>query len=66
MSKQTEAKAKQNYQDKPLIKRCRACKNLAIVKETDPRGWNNEKRYCSIGGFRVKANSICDLFEAAQ
>ena len=65
MSKQSEAKKAQNYQDKPLSRRCRECKFLK-VKEV-PVKWDanyvNEHLFCGVGGFAVKANSICDRFE---
>lgn len=63
MSKQSEAKKRQNYQDKPLQRRCRECKN--IVSEILKNSWGGEleKLSCAVGGFAVKANSICDLFK---
>jgi hypothetical protein len=70
MSKQSEAKAKQNYQDKPLSRRCRECANLDKKMEKYPEGhrkhsfgWKREVLTCKIGGFKVTANAVCDLFE---
>ena len=39
MNKQSEAKAKQNYQSKPLSRRCRKCKHLIVEEVSNPRGW---------------------------
>lgn len=63
MSKQSVAKEKQNYQDKPLSKRCRECKNIEETQITKPWGGFSEKLRCKIGGFKVLANSVCDLFD---
>ena len=65
MSKQGDAKIKQNYQAKPLSHRCRVCKHLIVEKKKVPRygDWEMEHLKCGIGGFKVTANAVCDLFE---
>ena len=65
MSKKSEAKKKQNYQDKPLARRCRTCANLR--SEVVKKSWGGDKEMmsCLIGGFAVKPNSACDLYEQA-
>lgn len=66
MNKQSEAKAKQNYQSKPLSRRCRECKHLIVEEVSNPRGWKDEKLSCGIGKFRVTPNGLCYLFEVKQ
>lgn len=63
MSKQSDARKKQNYQDKPLSRRCRECANIEEKRVDKSWGGWSEILRCSIGGFAVKANSVCDLFE---
>lgn len=63
MSKVSEAKAKQNYQDKPLQRRCRVCEHFRSKIEKDKCGYEKEVQLrCSIGRFAVKATAVCDLF----
>ena len=58
------AKEKQNYQPKPLSRRCRVCKNFkTTIYEKRWGGGIGEKLRCKIGGFKVTANAICDMFE---
>ena len=67
MSKQSEAKAKQGYDQKPLVRSCRNCKNLAPkLKELldwPGRLYNHESLHCGIGGFAVKAQAVCNEFQ---
>jgi len=62
-SKVAIAKEKQNYQEKPLSRRCRVCKHLQETTFTKDWGGVGKKLRCKIGGFKVTANAICDLFE---
>jgi len=62
MSKQSDAKAKQGYNPKPLARCCRTCGNL--VRKMHPIYKSYEmSRPCGIGGFAVKAQGVCDLWE---
>jgi|GEM_PF-6607911 len=64
MSKTLEAKKAQNYQVKPLQRRCRVCKNFRSTIYKDRWGYDTEKKLrCKIGDFMVKPNSVCDMFE---
>jgi len=64
MNKTSTAKKIQNYQPKPLSRRCRVCKHFESDIEENQWGYTVEKRLrCSIGGFAVTPNAICDLFE---
>lgn len=60
MSKQSEAKARQNYQGKPLSRRCRECVSLEATETRGQWGGFSERLRCGIGGFKVTANSVCD------
>ena len=62
-SKVAIAKEKQNYQAKPLSRRCRVCKHFEEIIFTKDWGGRSEKLRCKIGNFKVTANAICDLFE---
>jgi len=63
MSKQSEAKEKQNYQAKPLAKRCRECDEFTSEVVENRYGYPEEKNMrCSVGGFKVTPNGVCDLF----
>ena len=64
MSKQSEAKKQQGYQDKPMARRCRECTKLKSTESKTDWGYITEKLSCKIGNFAVKANSICNEFEA--
>ena len=71
ISKQAESKIKQNYNAKPVPKRCSTCKNyLSDTIQTQPpsqfreNGWWEEKnKRCSIGHFAVKKTATCDMYE---
>jgi len=62
MSKQSEAKERQNYQGKPLSRRCRECFYLESKKVDQAWGGISERLRCKLGGFKVTANAICDNF----
>jgi len=64
MSKQSDAKAEQNYTRE--LKTCSNCKHFTY--ETEKSGWNNsytiEKNLrCGIGGFKVHKTATCDKHE---
>lgn len=69
MSKQSEAKERQDYRDGPAS--CKSCQNYRadIVPrnrwEGDPYTVEKNRR-CSIGGFAVKPLSHCSLFVSAR
>ena len=66
MSKQSDAKAKQNYRDKPEWPECRNCKFFAsdeVRKYSEYSGndYVEEKNLrCTIGGFKVMKLGTCD------
>jgi hypothetical protein len=74
MSKQSEAKAKQAYVEKPLPRTCSTCAHLTVDLELpawmkkagcydhDPRYLVETNRRCSIGGFAVKRTATCQLW----
>lgn len=60
MSKQSDAKAKQNYRDKPGWPECRNCVHFSsdttdLFVEKDMR--------CTIGNFKVMKLGTCDKHE---
>ena len=65
MSKQSEAKERQNYDPKPIHKICSNCSAFTSVV-VDVKGWGNtvyaeEKNMrCGIGGFAVKKGGTCN------
>ena len=71
MSKQSDAKGKQGFNPKPLARCCRTCGNLKVEKYLDQWSINHptanpywrERLTCAIGGFTVKAQAVCDLWE---
>jgi hypothetical protein len=62
MSKQSEAKERQNYQGKPLSRRCRECVLLESTEVQNVWGGISERLRCKLGGFKVTANAVCDNF----
>ena len=74
MSKQSEAKIKQNYVAKAVPKTCSTCAffELERVQAESPPvlrsdGWWEEKSLrCGVGGFIVKKTAICDCYQAKQ
>jgi hypothetical protein len=63
MSKQSEAKKKQNYNPKPEYAICSNCDNYAgeVVKKQGTFGsWKEEiNKFCKIGEFAVKKQGTC-------
>lgn len=63
MSKQSEAKLKQGYRNRPDT--CANCVNFQseITKHTEYYGdWTEEKKKrCSVGGFAVTKTSTCRI-----
>ena len=57
MSKQSEAKARQGYNPKP-VEYCKNCNHFVVdIKE------NARKRLrCELGGFAVRPNARCEEF----
>ena len=72
MSKQSDAKAIQNYTVKPFVKTCGNCKHFAfevIVHKGEPYYPNvteDRNLRCSLGGFKVKKTALCQDWEAAK
>lgn len=64
MSKQSEAKEKQNYRSKPDT--CGNCAHFTSTRETklspwDGTEWIEEKNLrCGLGGFKVGKSGTCD------
>lgn len=58
-SKVVEAKLKQNYQDKPLARRCRECAHF--IFHTWPPYIGDP--FCTLGDFEVEINAICCEFK---
>ena len=72
MSKQSDAKAIQNYTVKPFVKTCGNCKHFAFDRVLSYRTFSgvnyfDEKNLrCSLGGFKVKKTALCQDWEAAK
>ncbi len=63
MSKQADAKVKQNYQAKPVWPECRICAYFKSDKVKQPGGFVEEKNLrCEWGGFKVAKLGTCDDF----
>lgn len=60
MSRVSEAKEMQGYQQKPVQRRCRVCSHVRT------RGDFDKKFTCTLGNFAVKANAICDKFAMGE
>jgi len=64
MSKQSEAKKRQNYNPKPILRHCSTCANYRFDKVTmhgEFGGtWDVESNMrCGIGGFKVMKRGTC-------
>lgn len=60
MSKQSEAKKKQNYNPKPEHAMCSNCYNYASESVDNGYGYLEEKnKRCTVGGFAVAKNGTC-------
>lgn len=57
MSKHSNAKAIQNYTEKPFRKACENCDNYRSEK----KDMDNEKnKHCHLGGFSVRKTALCE------
>ena len=68
MSKQTDAKARQGYNLKPIMPVCSTCRYYTsrMVREGTSPGsvWERETQLrCGIGGFAIKKMASCDEWE---
>jgi len=62
MSKQSEAKARQCYVEKPLPHVCSKCEHFRSDEEVmlSYGGWIKETNLrCALGGFKVKKTATC-------
>lgn len=71
MSKQSEAKAAQNYRRE--LDKCEGCAHFQKEFEEYPDYWDKSKTWtkdknlrCGIGGFKVHKTAVCDRFERAK
>ena len=67
MSKQSDAKVAQGYQENPLIPTCSNCEHytseIKEIKSTFSinKTWKEEKNIrCGIGQFKIKKTAICN------
>ena len=71
MSKQSDAKAAQGYEPKPIVRNCGSCAHFKCEIEvlkgyfawSDPREIERNKR-CGIGSFAIKKTATCALWLA--
>jgi hypothetical protein len=72
MSKQSDAKKKQNYVPKAVPRTCSTCKNflfdhvqvISPHRYMPPNGyWDDKNLRCGLGGFAVKKMGTCDCYE---
>ena len=63
MSKQSDAKDKQSYRDKPEWPECRHCQHFRSDHIKDEHtGWVSETNLrCGLGGFKVMKLGTCNL-----
>jgi hypothetical protein len=68
MSKQSEAKINQGYNDKQIQRTCGNCAkyhSALIVHRNSFGGYIQEKnKRCGLGGFAVNKTATCDKWEA--
>ena len=70
MSKQSEAKAAQNYRRE--LSKCQDCAHFRADVIEEKSTWSDqvyktEKNLrCGIGGFKVHKTAVCDRFERAK
>ena len=66
MSKQSEAKARQRYVEKPIQSVCSNCEHFRSNKEPFDGvfgEWTRESNLrCTLGGFAVKKTATCDCW----
>ena len=70
MSKQSDAKAAQGYQPKPVPRTCVNCSHFAFdrkiiraVTEWQKDFFEDKNQHCFIGDFAVKRSATCNLFD---
>ncbi len=64
MSKQSDAKKAQEYDERPYLKVCGNCINYRSEQKNKPGEYSEEKNMrCAIGGFAVKKSRTCKLGE---
>ena len=72
MSKQSDAKAIQNYTEKPFVKMCANCEHFTFDNVFSHKDWNGkeytkeENLRCQKGGFAVKKTAVCQYWEAKK
>lgn len=72
MSKQSEAKQRQGYDDKPTPRNCGNCTNFRsdsvhMGNSWNPAGyWEEKNLRCGLGGFAVKKRGICNKFDMKE
>ena len=74
MSKQSEAKSRQGYVDKPVPQICKNCIRFLFdrVQTHEPTEWNkngfwqDKNLRCRLGDFAVKKTATCGEFLAKE
>lgn len=74
MSKVSEAKAAQNFRAKPVHPRCADCQHFTMDRVEERSSymlnasvWIRETNLrCSLGGFKVGKQSVCDRFAQGE
>lgn len=81
MSKQSDAKKAQAYEEKPVLKNCANCRHVSVemrlakwkadINSVCPGRYGEhhlEKKgaRCSIGGFAVRLTAVCNEFCALE
>ena len=67
MSKQSQAKEAQGYEEKPFVKCCRNCHLMESIKKElrwYPGHFQETGLRCNLGDFAVKAMALCKEWEA--
>ena len=68
MSKQSEAKLNQGYNENPIPRTCANCRNysseLIMHKHAFGEYTQEKNKRCGLGGFVVKKTATCDKWEA--
>ena len=71
MSKQSEAKSRQGYVDRPVPKTCKNCIRF-LCDQKHRQDWNGTPYFedanlrCRLGGFAVKKTATCGEFLAKE
>jgi len=68
MNKQSEAKAAQGYNTKPVPQTCKTCEYYHC--DRIPTGWlvhgfSEKNKRCAIGGFPVQVTATCNRYAQA-